>query len=101
MAETIVQYLERMRAKDLEKHGPEAAGVRSTREIADHFALAPAQARRDLNKLYAAGQIEAYDGGRETLWAELDEALERLRCFSDPMGGEGLASLITKGCADV
>ena len=34
------------------------------------------------------------------LRAEREEALERLRRFSDPMGGDGLASL-TKGGADV
>lgn len=69
MTETITDYLDRVRRRDTEKHGPEAAGVRSTREVADYFGMSISKARRELNKLYDAGEIEGYDGGRVTLWA--------------------------------
>lgn len=77
MSETIVQYLQRVRNRDAEKHGPEAAGVRSTREIATYFDLPIATARRRLNALYDAGEIEGYDGGRETLWASKEPSDDR------------------------
>lgn len=69
MRETITDYLVRVRRKDTEKHGPEDAGIRSTREVAEYFGMTLSKARRELNKLYEAGEIEGYDADRMTLWA--------------------------------
>ncbi len=36
---------------------------RTTREVAEHYGISLATARRRLHKLWGAGEIEAYDGG--------------------------------------
>lgn len=69
-AETIVQYLSRMRDKDNIKHG--FNGGRTTREVAEFYDISLATARRHLTKLSDAGEIEVLqsvcESGSPLLW---------------------------------
>lgn len=60
--ETIPGFLRRMIQKALGKGEDRACGFKDTREIADFFGIPLARARRHLNRLYADGVLEAFEG---------------------------------------
>jgi hypothetical protein len=65
--ETIPEYLTRMRAKDLEKHGLDC-GWKSTREVAEYFGISLAKARRQLHGLRAYDVIDSVWFEGSLLW---------------------------------
>lgn len=68
--DTIPEYLARMRRKDREKHGFDG-GWRTTAEIAEFYGIKPANARRKLHGLRAAGEIDSAWDDNVLVWRSL------------------------------
>src|SRR5690606_25756246 len=68
MEQTVAQYLLRVRRSDLPKMGASIAGMRTTQEIASHFGWKTAEARKRLNELQEAGEIDGFDDSGRHVW---------------------------------
>lgn len=80
MVETIPEILRRAAQRDAMQGG---GGTRSTAEMAERLGVTTARAKRQLERLFEAGEIESYQEapGREILWSALRP--------TPPVGGEG------------
>lgn len=76
MEQTVTQYLQRVRRSDLPKMDASIAGMRTTQEIASHFGWKTAEARKRLNELQDAGEIDGFVDGVRHVWRIPDEVAE-------------------------
>lgn len=77
MEETVWHYLSRVRRSDLAKRDESIAGMRTTQEIASHFGWKTNDARKRLQELQDAGEIDGFDDGGRYVWRIPDKDFAR------------------------